>query len=412
MLSFLHAFITASVLSLPFSNVPLTAAKSVTIDDKDPSLTFTPGWRLVSSSSATGGTFAAVDELEGAVDASLPNGATAVSYVGFKQSKGAMYGACIDCEVGRQSSFISIDAHDPTTDDEQLPTTLFTFTDLDPTISHSLTVFNLPDPRFDETGQLTFDSLVVDLSEDDSPNSSASFTLLSSSTTGSSPTTIQSTPSPTTTVSTTSQLSSVSPTSSALDPSISPITTGGSIEPTAGPSLSGSGSASPTSSFTTISSETTAPGSLPQTSSTLPSNFLQPSASSANSGSPSSAHTLSTSLIAVIAMLSFIAVLTLIFGAFVFTRMSRRRAQLAGSRRIPDPESGVKSGTQTAPNMRQVGGLRTTSASPARPRNPFMDEVPATVPLDAPPLNVEERFPRPRLDSTGSQTAWLNRTLR
>lgn len=36
---------------------------------------------------------------------------------------------------------------------------------LDPTAIHSLTVFNFPDPRFQGTGQLTFDHLIVSVSD-------------------------------------------------------------------------------------------------------------------------------------------------------------------------------------------------------------------------------------------------------
>lgn len=36
---------------------------------------------------------------------------------------------------------------------------------LDPTTTHSLTVFNFPDPRFQDTGQLTFDHLIASVSD-------------------------------------------------------------------------------------------------------------------------------------------------------------------------------------------------------------------------------------------------------
>ncbi|KAI0335982.1 hypothetical protein GY45DRAFT_569813 [Cubamyces sp. BRFM 1775] len=101
---------------------------------------------------------------------------TALFYQGFTITGGALYFACIDCnstsDVG--VNIISVDAHDSRENGTQPPTTLFSFTDLDPTRQHVLTVVNLEDDRFNNTSQITFESVIVQIDASDDGNSTTS----------------------------------------------------------------------------------------------------------------------------------------------------------------------------------------------------------------------------------------------
>lgn len=51
----------------------------------------------------------------------LSDGAVSVSYVGFKQSGGALYGICLDCDDSGEGSFAVVDGHDPTGNGQESP---------------------------------------------------------------------------------------------------------------------------------------------------------------------------------------------------------------------------------------------------------------------------------------------------
>jgi hypothetical protein len=92
----------------------------------------------------------------------------------------------MDCEASAGGSFQVVDAHDPSDDGTQPAVrrsgcrrqanhklllyayqgVLFTMDGLDPASLHTLTVYNLPDIRFNHTSQMTFAILNVVVSDD------------------------------------------------------------------------------------------------------------------------------------------------------------------------------------------------------------------------------------------------------
>ncbi|TFK83603.1 hypothetical protein K466DRAFT_589595 [Polyporus arcularius HHB13444] len=175
----LICFAFTLLLQVPHAaGAPLNA----TIRLDSPLVSFTPGWR-VATFGGTGQQFAFTNGQNEELRVTLPQNTTAVFYQGFKVAGGSLYFACIDCNsvTAQGPNTIAVDAHDDTENGTQPPETLFSFTNLDPTASHFLTVFNLADDRFNNTSQITFDSLVMTVGADDpgsisSTTTSATFT--------------------------------------------------------------------------------------------------------------------------------------------------------------------------------------------------------------------------------------------
>ncbi|KAH9857937.1 hypothetical protein C2E23DRAFT_880617 [Lenzites betulinus] len=144
---------------------------------------FTPGWRAATFAE-DGSLFAFADALNEEVRITLPQNITAVYYEGFRVAGGGLYLACLDCVfnvtvgqlVGANASVI--DAHDSRENGTQPPDTLFSFIGLDPTINHTLTVVNLEDPLFNNTSQITFDSVVVTTDPQESGNATTSSSIV------------------------------------------------------------------------------------------------------------------------------------------------------------------------------------------------------------------------------------------
>lgn len=178
----------------PFSSAA-GVLRNLTVGLADPLIAFSPGW---STALYAGNQFVFADGLGDEIVAVLPGAsyllrvtrcanswsrlahAVAVHYVGFRQSGGALYAACLDCQTANATHFIWVDASDPCEDNvpvcdislnyrpnynpEYTPQSiLFTFTGLDPGVLHTLEVVNLEDPAFGFTSQITFHSLIVTL---------------------------------------------------------------------------------------------------------------------------------------------------------------------------------------------------------------------------------------------------------
>ncbi|RPD63112.1 hypothetical protein L227DRAFT_651373 [Lentinus tigrinus ALCF2SS1-6] len=174
-MTFLSFSVYVQLLLISFSLTTLlsTAAGAplnATIRLDSPLVSFTPGWRMATFGK-TGQQFAFADGQNEELQVSLPQNTTAVFYQGFTIAGGALYFACIDCSSGAHT--IVVDAHDDTETGTQPPRTLFSFTDLDPTVTHSLTVVNLEDDRFKHTSQITFDSLIMTIGALDNSTSTS-----------------------------------------------------------------------------------------------------------------------------------------------------------------------------------------------------------------------------------------------
>ncbi|KAI0639241.1 hypothetical protein C8Q77DRAFT_47869 [Trametes polyzona] len=144
-------------------------------------VSFTTGWR-VATFAEDGSQFAFANGFNERVKITLPHQTTDVFYQGYKAAGGALFFACVDCVadivdlVGGgivATGAVVVDAHDARENGTQPPDTLFSFTGLDPTVDHVLTVVNLEDPRFNNTSQITFDSVNVTLDSESGSNATS-----------------------------------------------------------------------------------------------------------------------------------------------------------------------------------------------------------------------------------------------
>jgi hypothetical protein len=89
-----------------------------------------------------------------------------VTYFGRERKGGSAYGVCLDC-ADNKGDFQVIDGHNSSlSDDNAAPSVvLFSVQDLDPTATHTLDITNLPDNRFAKTGTITFDFVIVGISD-------------------------------------------------------------------------------------------------------------------------------------------------------------------------------------------------------------------------------------------------------
>ncbi|TDL28348.1 hypothetical protein BD410DRAFT_893381 [Rickenella mellea] len=209
-----ESLLTFSLLCL----MSFVALRNVTLDDNDSSLSYTQGWQGITSSEAIGGGYRITGTNGGALHVHLP---LAIYYFGFKQSGGALYGACVDC-AGDVTKVDSVDAHDSTSTIDRTPVVLYSKTDLDPSIPHVFQLMNFPDVRFGGTSQMSVDAFVVTLAD---PQSSSGITVA--------PTTV--TPTPSTISITNTQLRPTATVISQLPPPSDPQSTTVKSTPTLTP---------------------------------------------------------------------------------------------------------------------------------------------------------------------------------
>lgn len=323
---------------------------TLTIGQTDSSVGYSAGWRTAIHDSQP---FRLVDLLEADVQIALPNGTVSFQYIGFKRSGGAMYYVCLDCGLESNGSMLAVDAHDPAENGTQPSVELFSMANLDPTTPHSLTVFNFPDPRFQNTGQLTFDHLVASVSG----NAVYQTMMIAPNPTASTPSSFSPTDSgthPTFSFSpTSSSSSSIAPTPDTTPaPDTASTTTSAAVASTSSHLGTGSGEGSSTSvgvattvvstgaaSATSSGAESAITVSPTRTASVAPS---EPPASgrsseslSATSAAPSSQGTVSTtpssrarvpaSVIAVVVVISVVAALSCALGIFILLKIRRLR---------------------------------------------------------------------------------------
>ncbi|KAI0374333.1 hypothetical protein BV20DRAFT_1049149 [Pilatotrama ljubarskyi] len=395
------------------------APTNVTLDLTSSSVSFTPEWSAATFQDGTH--FAFSNAFKAEVQILLPEQATAVFYQGFKVAGGGLYLACIDCvKIDLDNGVVGgdavvVDAHHDSENGTQPPDTLFSFTDLDPSVQHLLSVVNLQDQRFSTASQITFNSVIAAVDPQDSSNPS-------SATQGPSailnlPTVTVTAPQTTATDGNTGTSSGpTSPTSTQISdasPSSTPTTTGRSqsgtsAQPTdsASTTQSGEGAGSPQPSASPIFS-----GTAPAASGT----------SGASDGGAPATSGIAKSTIIVIAVAASVLVLALL-GAVLIVLI---RNQAARRRADPEGFAGLmnEAGTASAAVPQQP------SFAPMRPQNPFIDTTAADVPLDAPEDvggSAEDILARPQPRSMlppvpprsplranfSSTSPWLNRVPR
>ncbi|KAM5538198.1 hypothetical protein V8D89_008085 [Ganoderma adspersum] len=168
--SHVFALILSSLLLLSLPDAASGAPRNVTVrfDSSQVPVSFTTGWRVAEfTGSGTVDKFAFANNPGEEIIVQLPQNVTALSYQGFRAKGGALYLVCLDCDPDVDSipKWFTVDAHDESDDGTQPPDTLFNFT-VDPTQAHILRVINLEDDRFNDTSQITFDSLILSLNDD------------------------------------------------------------------------------------------------------------------------------------------------------------------------------------------------------------------------------------------------------
>ncbi|KAI1797723.1 hypothetical protein LXA43DRAFT_262250 [Ganoderma leucocontextum] len=417
-----HVFtlILSSLLLLSLPDAASGAPQNVTIrfDSSQVPASFTTGWRVAefkgSGLSGSVDKFAFANSPGEELTVQLPQNVIALSYRGFKIKGGGLYYACLDCDASVDTA-VTVDAHDETENGTQHPETLFAFTDVDPRQSHVLRVINLEDDRFNETSQITFDSLVLTFKDEDSTVSTASTGSTTSTTSDGATPTVPRGGNPTTTVTVGptdgSSSASTGTTSESLRTGMAMTSSSDSQATT--PSASGNGhSASQTQ--TSSNPSPTSSGSRTQTgSSATSSGGLQPT-SSAGSGSDTTTSAapgkgasnggVSKTVIIVVAVIASVFVLALL--AAIIWLLVRNQPPPRG-----DIEGSAGVMRQAAPAAITVSGP--FPLSPMRPEipNPFVDPLDelSPPPRSAPPPPIPPRSP---LRATGDRPAWLTRVPR
>ncbi|KAF8649845.1 hypothetical protein AX16_005608 [Volvariella volvacea WC 439] len=155
-----------SALVLVISFAPLVLGTTLIFNSANPALSFPRHWRMARSLS--GDSFLYTSNLGLVLTVKLPDSVTSISYLGYRRARGSIYGFCIDCANSSPVSFV--DGHDPDIADntQAVLSTMFVI-DLDATARHNLSLYNLPDPQFGNTSELTLHSLVVNLASNNPP---------------------------------------------------------------------------------------------------------------------------------------------------------------------------------------------------------------------------------------------------
>ncbi|KAJ6509269.1 hypothetical protein C8R47DRAFT_15404 [Mycena vitilis] len=148
----------------PLLGLPLTYASTTVLSVSDPSLVFSPGWTQ-EFSQATQDSFLQTNSFGGALTVTLPRAASSVDYVGFLTAGGSMYGYTLDCE--EDCVLQTVNGSDPsvTNDTTAAQSTIFSL-DLDPSIEHTLSVYNIPSDSPDGSSQINFNNLNVNIQDD------------------------------------------------------------------------------------------------------------------------------------------------------------------------------------------------------------------------------------------------------
>ncbi|KAJ6627197.1 hypothetical protein B0H10DRAFT_1996001 [Mycena sp. CBHHK59/15] len=360
--------------------LPMTYAATQIICASDPTVSFTPGWSQAISQT-TQDLFMLTDFFDASFTVSLPTSASSVSYIGYKRTGGSKYGYCIDCAGSSNTILKTAEGNDPSlTDDADAPevhmcypltldfypllqATLFSIF-LDPSTQHTLSIYNIPDDSFEGESEITFDHLLVSRSSDPSP-------------------TISNDPVPLTSVNLLTGTTSV-PSTSTPGPTSVPSTSTPSTTSSIGPSSSSSGPATDTVLQSTPSSTTG-------------------TANASSSGVAGRPIKLSTSLIAVIAVLSVAFVLSVVVGAFFLLRSRQQRRRSFRSSQLSPTSSIIP--IMPPPPMR-MASPRPASPQPSSPRptNPY---GPPNIPLPALPLDrpINSSLMQKRFDSRSDSPA-------
>jgi len=295
---------------------------------------------------------------------SLPNGTVGLDYIAVPRSGGATYEVCIDCDSVDETKgeWSIVDGNQPglTNENQAAPIVLFSVVSLDPNVHHSITVTNIPDTRFDNTSEITFESLTVKVANVNGTSTPGTPTSSTVSHSAKSSQTPDSSSSETATSSTVSHSAKSSPTPDSSASKSSGAESGSTPPPAAHVKASATSSTSVTPSPTVSSTNN----------------------DSAESTSGSQTQKVSNTVIAVVVVVCVVILFCLAAGLILLYRMRRKRAEAM----FRDAESQAYDNSQWAtPNhLAPFTGMQEVplSATPVRPRNPFEDQFPPNVPLE------------------------------
>ncbi|KAK7064447.1 hypothetical protein R3P38DRAFT_3250032 [Favolaschia claudopus] len=372
----------------PLLGLSLTYAATINvIPSSDASIVYSPGWSQEFSQS-TQDSFKQASDFGCHLSVTLPSNASSVSYVGFKRAGGSLYGYVLDCvddcllQIANGSDTTVID------DASVSQSTLFTL-DMDPSIQHTLYVYNIMSDQPDGFSQINLNNLNVNI---DVPDSQGPKTTQLSSDTASQPSSTSTDASSSSPASQSQSFKPPTTPSSSASSSASNSTSGSTavlspVGPVSSVSATGStGTASlPSSTSGSEPSSTTVPpiALSPPTTGSGNSNFGSDSGSSnSNSGKT---HGLSKSVAIGVSVLAIVLGGVLFAILFVFVRQRRKNrsnyASSSGSSQPPLSPAGSIIPIMPPPQMREV------SATYAIP-NPFLYS-----PTEPPPLDFRADSP-------------------
>jgi hypothetical protein len=325
----------------------------------------------------------------------LPNGTVGVDYIGVPRSSGAAYAICIDCDLvdDTKGSWSLVDGHQAKliNDDQATPTVLFSVVDLDPSVRHVITVTSIPDARFNNTSQITLESLnikVVDNNGNTEPVETS--TGAAKPTKTNEPTdSVSDSAEPTSTSTSDSESQSTSKPSSKPTKSASPESESSATESASETSTSSTATSSseskPTESVTDSESNSDPTSSSTSASSSSPTASSSPQDAQHDKVPPTTAASgtqkVSNAVIALVVVVCVLALFCLAVALIFIYRIRRKRA----AAKTRDAESQAYGNSQwLTPGHMPITGMQEVplTGTPVRPRNPFEDQFPPDVPLE------------------------------
>ncbi|KAF5368474.1 hypothetical protein D9758_002413 [Tetrapyrgos nigripes] len=159
-----------------------------TLTFSDSALSFSTGWKA--SRDVNGDLIFVFDNVGvTALVVTLPPLTSHITYTGLGRTQGSLFGVCLDCSTDFTGLSV-FDVHDPQLEDNALATPVDVFSlSLDPTQLHNVTILNIPDTRFNGQSELTFLSITVTIEDNGVQTTTTSSTTSTSSTSTSSTTT-------------------------------------------------------------------------------------------------------------------------------------------------------------------------------------------------------------------------------
>ncbi|KAJ7919169.1 hypothetical protein B0H13DRAFT_2320808 [Mycena leptocephala] len=315
--------------------------------------------------------FMQTDTFGGSLAVTLPRAASSLTYVGFKQAGGSMYGYSLDCE--EDCVLQTVNGSDPsvTADATVSPSTIFSM-NLDPSIQHTLRVYNILSDQPDGSSQISFNTLNVDIQDDQAGTQPAALPSIPPSQADTA--SVAPTPPllPTSSASSTSSTSLPSTPTSPLS-SASPTTSGSSsvkvISTSVGTTSSGVTSTGTKTGSSTSTNSPSNPGPILPVTSTAGAGSDSTTASSSSGG-------VSKSVVIGISILAAVFVAALVAGLIVFLRQRQeKRRNSFQSSQPPSPSGSIIPIMPVPPPQMRTASLNPFSDPSSMPERTLQSPV-------------------------------------